>query len=289
MSGVYLPLLPVEGHPGLHGGQLLLAAHLPPHLLPGQLDLDLPVLVDAVLGNLAGVPGLPDGLGEGGPGLGELEGEEDVGVAVVAELALAEVVPPGHHGRGDLLPAAAGAAVGEGEHEGLVLPVLLGADAVAGVGLLLLHLDLGEEGHQPAGVRQVGLHHRLPVLVGGLAGDGEDPALLPGGRGDHQLALEAPLLHLVHPARQLLLLLHKLLVLSLHRVDDCLKLHHLVSHLIDDSKELRDGASVEFHLLSEILDHLAAPGSDHTMELLQFVLFFGLIGILQKLLDFLLS
>ena len=191
-------LLPVVG--GLQCLHLPDGADLGPLAGGRLLVLKFAVLVDTVLDDLLVEPGLPEGLGELVPGLGQLVVDEDV-LLLHAELACPVLAV--HHGAGELLPGGAGHPVGEGEDEGLVVAVDLGPDAVAGVDVPRQDHDVALHVDEPAHVVEVGLPLPLAVVVDGSAGDGGDggarPLVLPTRGGAHNdIAFKAPLVDLVN-------------------------------------------------------------------------------------------
>ena len=220
------------------------------------LVLELAVLVDAVLDDLLVEPGLPEGPGEVVPRLGQLVVDEDV-LPLHAELA--SPVLAVHHGAGELVPGRAGHPVGEGDDEGLVVAVLLGPDAVAGVDVLLQDHDVALDVDEPADVVEVGLPLPLAAGVEGAAGDGGDggssPLVLPARGGAHDnVAFEAPLVDLIDFQVELFLLSLQLGLLLLE-----LGLLHLELLLHGDLLSLHllpHGGLVVLHLLLLLLQLL---------------------------------
>ena len=241
-------------------------ADLPPGAAE-LLDLHLAVLGDTLLLDVVGQPGLPGGLGEGGPGPGELVVEEDVASVVHGEGA---VHLPSHHGRGQVVPGGVARPVPEGDHKRVPVTIPLGPHPMAGGHLVGVDVDgvVGLELDQPGDVLQVALLPPLALLGGGHPGDpGHRPALLglPGAGGDEQVALEPPLVHLV----QLLLLLLHLddelrLLLGQLRGELLLLLHKLLGKLLLLFSKLLGELLVLLGellmLLGELLMLLGEPG-----------------------------
>ena len=294
-----LPALPApgvgdgEGDVGEEGLQVLHAPdHLPVLLGPGPglvrgplLDLlppqgDPPVLVDRELGEVAGLPGQPDLVEEGGPGLGELEGE--------AGAALLEVVPgaaavelPGEHPGGEVLPAAARPPVAHRQQPG----VRLVRQAVAG--RHIARLDVGAAGLLGEAAAHVG--NALRHTIGGGLG---------GARGmDYDIALHAPLPGFVVVEYQLAVLLLEPVVLLLHLHQLLLQVVHFLGELCHGSLHLGlDGIlQVGGHLGPRVEDlllyllQLGSLGQDDLLEdvdgdaLVPDLLLQALVGLGQEL------